>query len=510
MTEHQIVTVSGQLPKIKESSVRRLAVYVVSGREVLSASPVTGAGTFQLHVVHALVAHEGASAVLGPKGLDPQALLQRTDLPRLALSSAKSAGHNAYTLDVSALNVSDRLIDPWWIWCREYKVSGTLQTGGDCPVGALVTVYNVTSGVSGLIATPIETVPTGPDGKFTANFNWCSRLCWWPCWPIWWQCWPWWWERDILAVIENIERQIDRTDFANAKPRAFASAPLGQPSPADLMIGAGFSGARSGALQPDSARTALIASKFANPRIRELFPWWWWCCDNPNILFSAAQGTVTVLDEDPNVSTRWCFASGQTVSLTANSQAVGACQVQTGGPCGFAWSSVGDEPGGVLVSDISSGYANGSFGSAASNAAFTGTLNLNGIFSGDCAAFYQVLAGQWGGGGPGILTAGNPARGGTPPTSSPPLSVPLYDTITIWSGGVPTQVSVYLGPCSFGGVDTLYVTRAFRQIRRLASRVCRRSRRSRAICGAGMRRTSCFPSPRRRWRIRRPVLAASR
>ncbi len=454
-------TVTGTLRHISHKNLKRLSVFLTQGDKILSESPLNVHGTFQLHVAPKLASEPGVFAVVAPKGVDSQSLASRSDLPAVALYSApKLEGGNIY-VDFAGLN--DELIDPWWIWCREYTVSGTLQTAGGCPIGAQVTVYNVTSGVDGLVETPLATVPTDPNGNFTATFNWCtSRFCWWPCWPIWWECWPWWWELDILAVIENLERGI-RAQSGTAVVALPSAAPLRQPAAADLMTGVGFAASRAvAALQPDSARTALIASKFANPAIREIFPWWWWCCENPNIVFSASQGTTTILNEDPNISTRWCFASGQTVSLTGNSQSVGACQVQPGGDCGFAWSSVGDEPGGVLFDDISMGYADGTSGAACSNLAFNGSLNLNGIFGGDCTAFYQVLAAKWGGNGS-LATAGNPARGGTPPVASEPLSVQLVDTITIWSGGGFSQATVVLGPCSFNGIDNLYMTRSQRQ-----------------------------------------------
>ena len=146
----------------------------------------------------------------------------------------------------------------------------TCSTSG-CPVGAEVSLYNVFSGVGGLVKTPIATVSTDSNGNFTATFNWCSwRFCWWPCAPIWWQCWPWWWELDILAVIENLEQRLRK---GPGGPVEFSSvAPLRQPNAADLMTGVGFAAARPGmALQPDSGRTALISAKLSNPAIREIF-----------------------------------------------------------------------------------------------------------------------------------------------------------------------------------------------------------------------------------------------
>lgn len=455
-----LVSVIGKLPALKAKNLNRLSIFLTRGNTILGESPVSAKGTFQLHVVPQLASESGVFAVLGPKGMDSQVLASHTNLPRIALSSAKTLENGGVSVDFSSFKITDELIDPWWIWCREYTVSGTLETAGGCPIGAQVTVYNVTSTVSGLVETSIVTVPTDSNGNFTASFNWCSRLCWWPCWPLWWHCWPWWWELDILAVIENLELRLQVQTPGTGIVEFSGVAPLRQPNAADLMTGVGFAASRAGAaLKPDSARTALIASKLNNPIIREIFPWWWWCCENPNIVFGASQGTTIILDEDPNTSTRWCFASGQTVSLTGNSQSLGACPIQTSGDCAFAWTAVGGEPPtAVLVENISMGYADGSPGSACSNLAFADSLDLNGLFSGDCVAFYQVLAGQWGG------SNGNPARGGTPPVTYQPLSENLVNYVTIWRNGVgPVQYMVNLGPCSFKGFDNLYVTLSQRQ-----------------------------------------------
>ena len=110
----------------------------------------------------------------------------------------------------------------------------------------------------------------------------------WPCWPVWWDCWPWWWERDILYVIEALERNQSQPN------RSFASLQSGniltRPQGVDLVRGQGFASFRKQAAEyrPDPARTALIKRKLANADIREL-PYWWWCCDNPNIVFDVTQ-----------------------------------------------------------------------------------------------------------------------------------------------------------------------------------------------------------------------------
>jgi hypothetical protein len=449
------ITVVGKLPKLSSSSLESTAAFLVQGNNVLTQSPVTANG-FRFRLAGSIVIDPCLVVILGPKGLDDQTLLARTELPRVSLAAAskREQSGGVLTLDFAALNVDDKLIDGWRSWCRTYTVTGTVQTQNGCPVpGAEVTVYNVTSGASGLSETSITTVETNAEGQFTATFNWCECLCCWPCWPIWWRCWPWWWELDILAVIENIERQLSLSPARGVAAPLPNVAPLKRPAAADLMTGQGLAHG-SAAVKQDSARTALIASKFANAQIRDLFPWWWWCCDNPNLVFSVTQNGTTILNEDPATATRWCFASGQSVTLVGNSQSVGICPQPK--VCeGFGWISVGNP--GILVENITNGYANGTPGMDASDMAFLGSLNIYGGFNDSSIPFYQVWAGLWTGNE-------NPARGGVAPGPSLPISIPLSADVLIVRGGSFLWLNgVQLGPCSFGTLDNLYMTTSQRQ-----------------------------------------------
>ena len=448
------ITVVGKLPELSPANLKRLAAYLVQGNNVLLQAPVTASGTFQFRLSRSIIIDPCLITILGPKGLNDQTLLARTELPRLPVAKAvsdRAAGGESpvVTLDFSKFKITNESIEPWWVFCRKYTVSGTVQNANGCPVpGAEVTVYNVSSGVGGLVKTSLDTVVTNQAGQFTATFNWCECLCCWPCWPFWWHCWPWWWELDILAVIENIERQLVQSPARGLRTAAQA-VPLNRPTGAALMAGQGFA-RESAALKPDASRTSLIASKFANAQIREIFPWWWWCCDNPNLVFTVVQNGNTILDEDPATSTRWCFASGQSVTLIGNSQSVAVCPPPV--VCeGFAWVSVANP--GILVTDITNGYANGTPGTDASDMAFAGTLNIYGGFSDPGIPFYQVSAGLWTGNA-------NPARGGVSPATSQPLSLPLSSTVVIFRAGTGTFEfdKVVLGPCSYKGIDNLYMT----------------------------------------------------
>ncbi len=457
------IAVSGKLANLSPKNLARLSVYLTENGRISLQAPLSPDGSFRFEAARKTAESAAASLVLGPRGLDAEGLGGHPQLPAVSLASARR-GHSGEVIeDFDAAKLNDELVDAWWIWCREYTISGTLDTGAGCPVaGAQVTIYNVITTTSGLARVPIVTVPVGADGKFSAAFNWCSRICLWPCWPRWWGCWPWWWELDILSVIERIEAQTTMRPAAgspNVAPRL--SAPLRQPAAGDLAVGQGFAANRTRVAQPDAARTALIAAKFANPLLRDLFPWWWWCCDDPNIVFSAYQSGQTILDEDPNVSTRWCFASGQSVALVANAEAVGVCASGAGGPPNtFVWTSVGGAGSlQALVPHISHGYADGTAGTDASNMPFAGSLYLMGDLGSNIVC-YQVTARPWGG-------DGNPARGGTPPGAGLALAAPyaLAQTAFILRAATSTidTPSVVMGPFTLGSTSGLYMNPLQRQ-----------------------------------------------
>ena len=112
---------------------------------------------------------------------------------------------------------------------------------------------------------------------------------------------------------------------------------------------------------------------------------------------------------------------------------------------------------GILVENITNGYANGTAGADASNMAFLGSLNIYGGFNDLSIPFYQVWEGLWTGNA-------NPARGGIAPGPSLPISIPLSLNVLIVRGGSLLWLNdVTLGPCSFAGIDNLYMTTSQRQ-----------------------------------------------
>jgi hypothetical protein len=383
-------------------------------------------------------------------------------LPSVIIDSRKLEKEAHIEIPFSKLELNKEIIEAWWGWCRQYCVNGTVVGPDGCVVpGAQVTVYSVShTGWFGYTKTPRATVTADAAGHFQACFNWCTcRFCLpcWPCWPVWWFCWPWWWELDMLHILERIEPALNRVPVPQLAVINQQHAPLNRPATRDLMVGQGFVAFHKQTLAQDENRTRLIQRKLADPAIRALFPWWWWCCDDPNIVFSVSQNGNVIVDENPATDTRWCFEDGGSVTLVGNASTITVCDPPEGPPEGFAWIQVGNIP----VSQIHQGYADGSGGTDASDMAFAGDLRIHGAFSSTQGiAFYKVLVGQWGG------TTRNSRRPGqgTLPSSFPEFSGQLLKYVSIFRHATLTvdQTQLRMGPCSFAGLNNLYITEEHR------------------------------------------------
>ncbi len=455
------VTVSGVLPKLKPEDAKRIGVFLVRGKEILAQSALDDKGAFRISIYRQAIELKSAypvETVVGPLAMGKNFDSSRK-LPTIPVDPSKIDAKKELVLSAASLDLSDDILRPWWLWCRNYCVSGTVVGANGCPVpGALVTVSSVLHAANnGFTVTPQSTVTADSNGHFTACFEWCSFCYGWPCWPIWWDCWPWWWEWDILRVLQEVEARL-ATQPAIAPVNAVAGTskmqqritlPLKQPPAAEMMIGQGFTNTAQikERVAPDPARTAQIKAKFADPRIRAIFPWWWWCCENPNILFTVTQGATTIVAENPATDTRWCFATGGNVTLVGNKEAVTACGSDPRPAHGFVWTRVGN----TLVDHISNGYAMGNAGDDDSDMAFTGTLDIFGEFApGSPVSYYQVLAGDW---------SGDPARGGTAPSSpGAPIGLELYNKAFMLNGSTWSVEDVKMGPFSANGLDNLYAT----------------------------------------------------
>jgi hypothetical protein len=458
----RVVSVVGSLPQVSVEDRKRLSVFLLRGGQVVGRADPDGKGKFCLSVRVGADA-DPASALevaIAPRALTAATIPNELKAPRLSIETAQlEKAERELVVAADKLVLNEEIFRIWWLWCRNYCLSGRVVDDRGCPVpGAVVTVLTVNHAAGGgFTTTPRATVTTDINGNFTnACFEWCSFCYAWPCWPIWWECWPWWWEWDILHVLQQIEQPIPIPHIGPGDPGPLRTAterfPLKQPDADALMVGQGFVEARIGVqeLLPNAARTEQIRRKLSDPRIRAIFPWYWWCCRNPNIIFRVTQGANVIVDEDPATQTRWCFPAGD-VTLIANQSAISACGGDPKPSHGFVWTRVGD----TLVSNIHEGYADGD-GTNASDLAFTGGLNIYGEFAaGSTVSYYQVHAGDW---------SGNPARGGTAPASpGGPIGTPLYNyAVMDHGGGVITVDQVKMGPFNNGALTNLYATQEAR------------------------------------------------
>jgi hypothetical protein len=447
----EVVLLTGKLAKLADDDASRVAVYLVRGDEILSSQQLDPSGALKMPVAAEAAVGEptfGLELVVGPAGMRGT-LGDAPELQRVPIEVEKlRAAKGELKLSLEKVKLTKAILERWWLWCSWYCVSGQVIGRNGCPVPfADVTVNTVDFALTTYAAT---TVTTDADGKFSACFPWCGDRCW-PCWPFWWRCWPWWWELDLLHVIEHIEQPVvigpPGPGPVEAGPQRIA---LSKPSAPSLASGQAFAAARplDARLEPDEARTKLIARKLSNPAIQRIFPWWWWCCDDPNICFTVRQGGTIVLDEDAATATRWCLEEGSQVTLVAGDLAVTTCAGDPKPLHGFLWTRVGN----TTVDTIHEGYADGSLGTRSSDLAFWAGLDIYGEFAPSSnVACYQVNAQQWN---------ADPARGGVPVGMATPISAPLYNQVVIWHQATNTVTFdwVKMGPFSQGGLSNLYFT----------------------------------------------------
>jgi hypothetical protein len=439
------IPITGEVRGISETDAARLSVVAVVGNTVLATAQLRPDGSYRLNLpTDAAQAESAYSLQVAVLPSTAAAAPDRVaDAPRATIGPTALAGDDPIAAPDLALDPA--LIDRWLIFWREWCVSGTVVGPNGCPApGAEVTAYTVSWSTGGYTQVARATVTTGPDGTFALCFPWWELLlpCW-PCGPFWWRCWPWWWEFDILHVIEALETR------ATSGPQSVA---LFQPEGTALVRGQGFpAAATAGAIMPDPARTALIARKFRDPALRELFPWWWWCCDQPNIVFGVTQNGTAILAPDPATQTRWCMDSGQTVTLTGNRATLTRCP---GGPppkSGYVWTSVGS----ILTPSIDSrGLAQDAGDDT--DVAFQGSLALYASVAPDAFDYYQVNGAVW---------DAPEFRGGTKPPAAvapaqAPINAPLYLPAWIWDPvtGTITFQNVKMGPFTANGYSGLYAT----------------------------------------------------
>ncbi len=227
----------------------------------------------------------------------------------------------------------------WWIWCREFTITGQVVCADGSPVpGAEVSAYDVDfwwwwSSIS-QVGSPAV---TDANGNFSINFRWCCG--WWPWW--WWEVRYW---RLDPVLVEKIYpllklhpelnlREPSPTptlDLVSLKPQASRTGGLSKPTMA-----------ASQALSPElisNSREKLMAAlpyvqEFERLRIWPWVCWFPWFDCAPDIIFKVTQncgGAMNKVIVDENIfQTRWDIPTNLDVTLTANQD---ACCIPTNPP----------------------------------------------------------------------------------------------------------------------------------------------------------------------------------
>ncbi len=220
----------------------------------------------------------------------------------------------------------------WWIWCREFTITGRVVCADGSPVpGAEVNAYDVDYWWwwSSIFQVG-STATTDANGNFTLSFRWCCG--WWPWW--WWETRYWRLDPILVEKIYPVLqlhpelgiRQPSPTptlDLVSLKPQASrTTGNLVKPT-----------SAASQTLSPElisNSREKLVGAlpyvqEFERLRIWPWYCWYPWFDCAPNIIFKVTQncgGAQNNVIVDENIfQTRWDIPTNLDVTLTANQSA---------------------------------------------------------------------------------------------------------------------------------------------------------------------------------------------
>lgn len=211
--------------------------------------------------------------------------------------------------------------DWWYRWCRTFVIRGRLVCPDGSPVpGAKVCAKDVDAWFYWSSTEQVGCDTTDENGTFEITFRWCCGF------------WPWWWWQTRTWRPDSL--LVDQVQSAVKHAPDLTLGPAGtQPTLDvfdDLLDDRPFTADQPLAdLHPDrleQLRTQLVEQLPEIPELRRLrvWPWvpWqpWWDC-TPDIIFEATQGGTVVLDEGIG-DTRWNIDNPETVTLTANEEAM--------------------------------------------------------------------------------------------------------------------------------------------------------------------------------------------
>jgi len=218
----------------------------------------------------------------------------------------------------------------WWIWCREFTITGRVCCADGSPVpGAEVSAYDVDffwwwSSVSQVGNNAI----TDANGNFTINFRWCCG--WWPWW--WWEFRCWRLDPILVEKIYPVLKLHPELKLREPSPKPSLDLIAFKPQ---VSRGGGLVAptlSTSQQLSPEliaNSREKLVSAlpyvqEFERLRIWPWVEWFPWFDCTPDIIFKVTQncgnGNKVIVDENI-FQTRWNIPTNLNVTLTANSDA---------------------------------------------------------------------------------------------------------------------------------------------------------------------------------------------
>ncbi|RUL77508.1 carboxypeptidase-like regulatory domain-containing protein [Dyella choica] len=319
----------------KDREKKRLRVAVRAGRETTSEVVVIESGKGQVSLE--VDAKQSLLVAVGPESASEEDLFHLRTI-NINVSPRQWDGNSLTLAPIAITPIYWRW---WWIWCREFTITGQVLCADGSPVpGAQVSAFDVDywwwwSSISQVG----KTVVTDASGHFTLSFRWCCG--WWPWW--WWE--SRYWRLDPVLVeklhpILKLHPELDVRDPSAALTLdLIAMKPQASHSTSGVLAKPTIAASR--ALSPElitQSRGKLLASlpyieDFERLRIWPWFDWYPWLDCSPDIIFKVTQncgGAQDVVIVDENIlQTRWDIPTDLNVTLTANQN---ACCIRTTPP----------------------------------------------------------------------------------------------------------------------------------------------------------------------------------
>ncbi|HKF06381.1 MAG TPA: carboxypeptidase-like regulatory domain-containing protein [Candidatus Sulfotelmatobacter sp.] len=366
---------ASQIPE-KERGKQKIKVAVRAGGKTKSHVVSVESGKAQVKLE--VSSKQSLSVAVGPASASDEDLFHL----RTITASVSPQQWEKDSLTLSPVAITPIYWRWWWIWCREFTITGQVVCADGSPVpGAQVSAFDVDfwwwwSSISQVGNTAV----TDANGNFTITFTWCCG--WWPWW--WWELR--YWRLDPILVeklypVLKLHPELDlrepsptpTLDLVSLKPQASRSGAGALTKPTI---------AASRAVTPElitSSREKLLTAlpyleEFERLRIWPWFCWFPWFDCAPDIIFKVTQncgGAQNVVIVDENIfQTRWDIPTNLNVTLTANQNACciptvppppeGNCVLMTevcqipvieiggnagvAGPVGFAYPNDRDRP----------------------------------------------------------------------------------------------------------------------------------------------------------------------